>query len=224
MLDERLGTALLLYEPCALAADIGTDHAHLPSALLRQGICERMILTDLSPGALSNARKEVERRHLTDRVELRLGDGLMPLTEKCGMVSILGMGGRTVAKILTEGRSRLRGASLLLSSHTDLDLVRGAVMEIGYHLISETPCFDAGRYYLLMKAVPGRESLSALQLRTGVRLEQSDSPRLIPWMAHRRGVLEAKLRGLERAERPNPAEQERVREEIAYYSAFLRTR
>jgi len=222
MLDERLRTAVRLYDRCALAADIGTDHAFLPSALLREGICDRMILTDLSESALANARKEIQRRGLTDRVELRCGDGLAPLREKCDMISILGMGGRTVADILLEGRDRLRGASLLLSSHTDLDRVRRAVMEIGYRLTAETPCLDAGRYYLLMKAVPGAETLSALQLRTGARLESSDSPVLLPWMAHRLEVLEAKRRGLERAETPDEAELARVREDAAYYTDFLK--
>ena len=43
MLDERLSLILSLYEPCELAADIGTDHARLPTALLRfmEGVLER---------------------------------------------------------------------------------------------------------------------------------------------------------------------------------------
>ena len=47
-LDARLSLAYDLYDPCELAADIGTDHAHLPAALLQRGRCQHMILTDLS--------------------------------------------------------------------------------------------------------------------------------------------------------------------------------
>ena len=184
LLDERLGTALSLYERCDLAADIGTDHARLPAALLTQGICRRMILTDLSENALANARREITRRGLENRAELRLGDGLEPLCEECGMISILGMGGRTIAEILTQGQNRLRGASLLLSAHTDLDQVRAAITAVGYHLDSETPCLDEGRYYLIMVARPGEEKLTELQLRLGVRLRESGSPRLLPYLRH----------------------------------------
>ena len=60
-LDARLSLAYDLYDPCELAADIGTDHAHLPAALLQRGRCQHMILTDLSESALQNARDEMIR-------------------------------------------------------------------------------------------------------------------------------------------------------------------
>ena len=37
-LDPRLSLAFDLYDPCDLAADIGTDHAHLPAALHRRAM------------------------------------------------------------------------------------------------------------------------------------------------------------------------------------------
>ena len=57
MLDERLSLAAQLYEPCALGADIGTDHALLPCYLLTHNICQEMILADVSPKALLHAEK-----------------------------------------------------------------------------------------------------------------------------------------------------------------------
>ena len=154
-LDARLSLAYDLYDPCDLAADIGTDHAHLPAALLQRGRCQRMILTDLSESALNNARGEIIRLRLSDRVSLRCGNGLMPLNERCGMISVTGMGGRTIHDILLAGQSRLQGSALLLSAHTDLPLIRDAVRRIGYHLDREEPCFCAGRYYLVIRARPG---------------------------------------------------------------------
>lgn len=214
-LDPRLTLAFELYESCPLGADIGTDHAHLPIALLRAGRCRRMILTDISPDALQNARDNIARAGLTDRVEFRLGDGLTPLGEACGMVSVLGMGGRTIQEMLLRTPSSLRGAPLLLSAHTDLPLVRQAVMEIGYRLVSETPCLDTGRYYLLLKAVPGREELTPREIRLGKKLFSSASPVLLPYLAHRREVLEAKLAGLKKASSPDEGLMAELEEDIA---------
>ena len=217
MLDERLSLVYDLYDPCALAADIGTDHGQLASALLRSGRCERMILTDISASALSHARAEMLRCRLTDRVSLRLGDGLAPLEEACQMISVTGMGGRTIRDILTQGAGRLRGASLILSAHTDLPLVRRAVMDIGYHLDQEEPCFAAGRFYLVLRARPGREALTDSQLRLGVRLQDSRSPLLKPWYARRLEVLEARMAGLVTATTPDEPLIAETREDIAFY-------
>jgi len=220
-LDPRLSLVFDLYGFCGLGADIGTDHAHLPAALLQRGRCQRMILTDISPLALDNARREMVRLRLTDRVSLRLGDGLTPLTEACGMISVTGMGGRTIRNILLAGRDRLRGAGLILSAHTDLPLIRQAVDEVGYHLDREEPCLSAGKYYLVLRALPGRKSLTAQELRLGGPLFASASPCLLPWLQRRRSVLSEGLSGLLSASSPDEALIAQVRADMAFYDAKI---
>lgn len=220
-LDARLSLAYELYDPCELAADIGTDHAHLPAALLQRGRCQHMILTDLSESALRNARNELIRFRLLDRVTLRAGDGLTPLEERCGMISVTGMGGHTIREILLSGKQKLLGATLVLSAHTDLPLIREAVNIIGYHLDREEPCFCAGRYYLVMRARPGLRSVTPREIRLGGPLFDSGSDQLIPWIKRRREVLEGSLHGLLSAEKTDVTLITRVREDIAAYNAFI---
>ena len=220
-LDARLSLAFDLYDQCDLAADIGTDHAHLPAALLQRGRCRHMILTDLSESALRNARNEMIRLRLTDRVSLRLGSGLDPLQEQCGVVSVTGMGGRTVRDILLNGKEKLCGASLVLSAHTDLPLIREAVHLIGYHLDREEPCFCAGRFYLVLRARPGERPVTERELRLGGPLFDSTSGQLIPWVKRRRDVLANSLCGLLSAERPDHVLIARVREDIEAYEDFI---
>ena len=221
MLDPRLSLAYDLYDPCELAADIGTDHAHLPAALLQRGRCQHMILTDISESALDNARMEMIRLRLTGRVSLRLGDGLAPVTEACGMISVMGMGGRTIRDILLSGRSRLQGASLLLSAHTDWHLIRAAVRDIGYRLDREEPCFAAGRYYLVLRARPGEASLTDREIRLGGPLFSSVSPVLVPFLRKRREVLLESIRGLSSASEPDTARLDILRGDLEFYDSFL---
>ena len=221
MLDARLSLAYDLYDPCELAADIGTDHAHLPAALLQRGRCQHIILTDLSESALRNARDEMIRLRLTDRVSLRRGDGLSPLTEKCEMISVTGMGGRTVREILLSGKEKLQGASLILSAHTDLPLIREAVSLIGYHTDREEPCFSAGRFYLVLRARPGARTMTEKELRLGGPLFESASDQLIPYLKRRREVLENSLKGLLSAESPDRVLIGQVREDICAYDDFI---
>ena len=220
-LDARLSLAYDLCDPCELAADIGTDHAHLPAALLQRGRCRHMVLTDISESALRNARDGMIRFGLTDRIILRRGDGLSPLDEPCGMISVTGMGGRTVRDILLSGKEKLQGASLVLSAHTDLPLIREAVRDIGYHLDREEPCICAGRYYLVLRARPGRKEVSDREIRLGGLLFDSASPQLVPYLARRRSVLEEKLSGLLAAREPDASLIARLRDDIAFYTARI---
>jgi len=221
ILDARLSLAYDLYDPCELAADIGTDHAHLPAALLQRGRCQHMILTDLSESALRNARDEMIRCRLMNRVSLRAGDGLSPLRETCGMISVTGMGGRTVRDILLNGQDKLRGASLVLSAHTDLPYIREAVCAIGYHMDREEPCFCAGRFYLVLRARPGFRPVTPREIRLGGPLFESSSDQLIPYLSRRLEVLEEKLRGLLSAAGPDSGLIAQVREDIAFYHNFI---
>ena len=224
MLDPRLSLACDLYDPCGLAADIGTDHAHLPAALLQRGRCQHMILTDISESALENARTEMIRLRLTDRVSLRLGDGLSPVSEKCGMISVMGMGGRTIRSILLSGKDRLQGASLLLSAHTDWHLIRSALQDIGYRPDREEPCFAAGRFYLILRARPGAVPMTGREIRLGGPLFFSGSPVLLPFLRRRRDVLQARLNGLLSASVPDAAEIRVLREDLDFLNAFLSSR
>ena len=220
-LDARLSLAFDLYDPCELAADIGTDHAHLPAALLQRGRCQHMILTDLSESALNNARNGIIACRLTDRVSFRCGNGLQPLREQCEMISVTGMGGRTIRDILLSGQDRLKGASLLLSAHTDLPLIREAVCRIGYHLDREEPCYCAGRFYLVLRARPGAADLSPREIRLGGPLFDSASDQLIPYLIRRRDVLDEKLQGLLTAEKQEESLINQVREDIAFYESRI---
>ena len=218
MLSNRLALAADLYEPCALGADIGTDHALLPCHLLEKGICGRMILSDISPKALQHARAQVTARGLTDRVTLLCAPGLEALRgTPCGCVSVMGMGGETIAEILRGSSGELRGAVLILSPQTELPLVRGAALALGYRPEAERLCMDGGRYYQVWRFVPGEWKPDAEELRYGRLLYETASPMLGGFLAHRVRVTESRLRGLERGGETSGAAWREAQEDLAFY-------
>ncbi len=205
MLDARLSVAASLYMPCSLGADIGTDHGLLPCALLEQGVCERMILTDISEKALAHAAAEVRRRGLEDRAALVCADGLEGLDAPCGCVSVTGVGGRTMAGILRRGQAFLHGAALVLCAHTERAEVRACLQEIGYRIQREEPCMCNGHAYIVWRAVPGEMRLSPMELLCGRELFDSASPMLLPYVRSRVDTLERRLDGLMKASNPDKA-------------------
>lgn len=221
MLDERLSLAARLYQPCALGADIGTDHGLLPCHLLKKGVCQRMIFADVSQKALRHAEEQVERQGLTGQARLVCADGLDALEEPCGCVSIMGMGGETLAGILTRGAHRLQGAVLVLSAHTDLHLVRQAVKAIGYHFVREELCRAAGRFYLVWRAEPGPMPTAEEAIRFGSLLVKPMTEELRAYFQWRTAVLTDKLHGLCSARQPDAAAISAIQGDIARYQARL---
>lgn len=221
MLDERLSLAAALYEPCALGADIGTDHGLLPCHLLKENICQRMIFADVSAKALRHAEEQVQHQRLGNRARLICADGLDALVEPCGCVSVMGMGGETIASILTRGRDKLQGSVLVLSAHTDLHLVRQAVQDIGYHIVREELCRAAGRFYVVWRAEAGASQLTDEEIRFGTLLMQPVTPMLREYITWRMAVLGERLRGLQAAREPDAAAIAAITHDIAFYQSKL---
>lgn len=219
ILDERLSLAASLYTPCELGADIGTDHGLLPCYLLQAGICRRMILADVSAKALRHAEEQVREQRLEGRALLVCADGLDALTEPCGCVSVMGMGGETIAEILRRGQDRLQGATLVLSAHTEHQLVRQAVMDIGYHLTREMICKAAGRFYVFWRAEPGTAAMTDEALRYGCLLWQQRTPLLREYLRHRIEFTQSKLKGLLSAASPDQAAIAEARRDLDWYLA-----
>lgn len=221
MLDERLSLAASLYEPCDWGADIGTDHAFLPCHLLRAGICQHMVAADVSPNALERARENLTRQRLINRAEVILADGLDAITRKCGCISVMGMGGELMASILRKGQDKLQGAVLVLGANTELNLVRQAIRDVGYHIVQERLCKAAGRFYVFWRAEEGPGDMSAEEVRYGRLLWQEDRAMLRDFATWRRRVHQDREHGLLAASTPDAAAIREVRADIAWYTTKL---
>lgn len=106
-------------------ADIGTDHGFLPMYLADEGICPKVILTDVSAGSLKKARDNVnelaEKRREEGRefdigtFDFRLGDGITVLKPgEADAIVIAGMGGILISEILEKNIETARAARRII--------------------------------------------------------------------------------------------------------------
>lgn len=138
-------------------ADVGTDHGHLPIWLLQQERNPKAIAMDVRSGPLSRAKQAVQTCGLSDKIELRLGDGVSALKPgEAQAVVIAGMGGGLVMKIMEEGAHMWDSVEhWVISPQSELDETRHFLEANGFAIARENMVFDAGKYYVIMDVVRG---------------------------------------------------------------------
>ncbi|MGN0947716.1 class I SAM-dependent methyltransferase [uncultured Megasphaera sp.] len=157
-LTARLEAAVSLIPPGSVIADIGTDHAYIPVAVCESGRCPSAIAADIVPGPLAAAVSHVRGAGLADRIDCRLGDGLTCVQkgEADGAV-ICGMGGPLMVKILSASYDVWQSLSFaVLQPQSEAGVLRRYLYEQGWHIEDERLVIDDGRFYEMMRAVPGR--------------------------------------------------------------------
>ncbi|MGN1315931.1 MAG: class I SAM-dependent methyltransferase [Acutalibacteraceae bacterium] len=102
-LTPRLSAAASLVKGGGIVADIGTDHGYLPVFLIQQNKISGAIGADIKKGPLENAAKTVSRYGLSDKISVRLSDGLNEFKEnEADEIVFAGMGGTLIAEKLKE--------------------------------------------------------------------------------------------------------------------------
>ncbi len=135
-LDARLGAVLALVR-AEVHADIGTDHARLPVALIRSGRARRCVAVELNPGPLAQARRNVAGAGLAGQIEVRAGDGFAPLRPgEADSASLCGMGAATIRGVLERAGAALP-TRLVLQPNDSPEPLRVWAQARGYHLTAE---------------------------------------------------------------------------------------
>lgn len=148
-IDARLLSAAEYVRAGAVFADIGTDHGYLPVFLLKKGIIERAVLTDINEHPLDSARESVRAEALSDRVDFHLTDGALGL-EGLGVTdfAVCGMGGELIARIIEAPAIRTEGVRLITQPMTRPEALRRALDSLGFRTLEERYTESLGRFYL----------------------------------------------------------------------------
>lgn len=143
-------------------ADIGTDHGYIPIYLVTKEIVPFAIAMDVNQGPLERARFHIEEQGLKDKIETRLGSGLLPLhKQEVDSIVIAGMGGALITRILEEGKEVLEeGTELILQPQSEIYKVRHWLHDNGYQILWEDMVKEEGKFYFILKAIPGIQTFS----------------------------------------------------------------
>lgn len=140
----------------ARLADVGTDHAYLPAALILEEKIPWAVAADLRRGPLDRARATVRACGLAGRVAFRLCDGLTGIRpDEVDAVAIAGMGGETIAAILGAAPWTREGdVPLILQPMSSMSDLREWLRNNGFRIEEERLAREGDMIYtaLLVRA------------------------------------------------------------------------
>ncbi len=173
---EAVASQVLMDLPMA---DIGTDHALLPEALVRTGTVPNAVAMDVASGPLQMAKSTVTgMEHL---VQIRQSDGLDALVAgEVATICMCGMGGVKMAGILERGREIWMTAErLVLQPQGMPQRVREVMLDAGWDTVLAVLVEDRKKLFTV-EAWESKGAIStwdALDLRWG-RLIRSENTSL----------------------------------------------
>ncbi|EOT2916474.1 tRNA (adenine(22)-N(1))-methyltransferase [Clostridium perfringens] len=152
-LSKRLKRIAEHVDKCESVADIGTDHGYIPIYLVKEGICEKAIASDINKGPIEKAKVNVAFEGVSNKIKCLLGPGLNPL--KVGEVNgviLAGMGGNLTRDILLADMEKVKRYDfIILQPAQNPEVLREFLYKNDYEIIDEDLIKDEGRFYELFK-------------------------------------------------------------------------
>lgn len=146
-------------------ADIGTDHGKLLIYLLQTGKIYSGIGSDVAEGPASACRKNVAVNGLSDKIEIRVGDGLATLSEnEVQSIVIAGMGGELILRILKDNIDiALSAKELVVQPMTNIGKLLEGLTALGFAVADAHLVPEKDKLYQVFKLKKGKtENLKPL--------------------------------------------------------------
>ncbi len=215
-ISDRLLCCAQQVKKNARVADIGCDHGYLGIWLIKNGVADFVIASDLREQPLQKAVENSRLFETADRMEFHVADGLAAVDpDRVDTVICAGMGGDCIAHILEEAPwVKDPHYTLILQPQTSGNDLRRYLGEQGYAIEREELVQDGGFLYFTIMArygegkplSPGEQYLSKQLLTCGSALLPAYFDRII-------NALTKTVEGIRRSKKEH--------EKLSYYETAL---
>ncbi len=157
-INERLKEVANLITENSSVMDIGCDHAFLDIYLAQNKKMKKIIASDNKEGPLKQAKENIKKYQVEDRIILKLGNGIEPIEEDIDTIIISGMGGFNIIGILKYQKERYRKVkTLILSPNHDTKEVRKEIVKLGFYIEEEKLIKENKNIYPILRFQRGKK-------------------------------------------------------------------
>jgi len=137
-INSRLKKIGDLVEANSFCLDVGCDHAFLDIYLVTRNKDIKAVASDIAEGPLEQAKKNIKRERLEDKIETRLGPGLTTYSKEINTIIISGMGGRNIIGICKDSPKVLKQVdTMIISPNNYQEDVKRYLTKNGFYIENE---------------------------------------------------------------------------------------
>lgn len=189
---DRIKKLCAYLDKCKFFADVGCDHGYCTEYMLKNGLCERAQISDVSAKSLEKAEKLLKNYIAAGRVIPTVCNGLEKTDENVDQVIIAGMGGDTIVEILKYG---FIPKKFVLQPMHGVRGVREFLISRGAKITVDEPFYCGGKHYFVIKGERvGGTNYSEANLCYGLSLKGESTREFIEnEIAKMRGYLDSDM-------------------------------
>lgn len=227
-ISKRLKTIASFLSKGSYFLDIGSDHAYLPCYVCLNDLEARAIAGEVNEGPYQTAKQTVSKYGLSERIDVRLGDGLDIIGENDTPFELViaGMGGTLIKQILEKGRLKQTEIKrIILQPNIDERDARVALLHLGYTITDEQLIKENGHIYEIIIADLLKnkkvEKWTDKELLLGKQLKKENGPLFIEKWQLERQVRTRILNQMKRAKKRNNEKIARFELELSWIEEVL---
>lgn len=185
-LTNRLKTIADLVPQGTKLADIGTDHAYLPTWLYLNNRISFAVASDLREGPLSRGMAVAKEQNIPETaISFRCGDGLSPVKKgEVNTIIMAGMGGETISHCMeTTDWAKDEDLLFILQPMSSIPELRLWLQENGYFIAEERIAKEGDKLYVIMAVVVGEmPPLTSAELWVGKQYQGMHGMHRLPYL------------------------------------------
>ena len=167
-INNRLKTIGDLVPLSSYPLDIGCDHALLSIYLVKEKGIKKAVASDNKSGPLKKAKENVKFYKVKDKVELIEAEGLNSYKEGIDTITISGMGGLNINRILENNKNYLKNINTIILSPNNYSIaVKRKLLKQGYYISDEKLVKENNIIYQILVFTKGRKYYSYKKLYLG---------------------------------------------------------